>query len=88
MTQVLQMAGFGEKLKSLRRKAGLSQEKLARAADISTSAVTKLEAGKVEPTWRTVQALARVLGVTVLEFVDDEKGEGEQAEKPKRKPRP
>jgi transcriptional regulator with XRE-family HTH domain len=36
----------------------------------------KLEQGLREPTWATVQALAKALGVTVLEFVVED-GEAE-----------
>jgi transcriptional regulator with XRE-family HTH domain len=35
--------GFGRRLKELREAAGLTQESLARAADVSVSSVSKLE---------------------------------------------
>ena len=57
------MATFNERLKQLRDKAGLTQEALARAAGISVSAVSKLEQTAIDPSWSTVQALARALGV-------------------------
>jgi transcriptional regulator with XRE-family HTH domain len=62
---------FGDRLKALREKAGMSQEAIARAAGISTSAISKLEQKKVEPTWPTVQALARALGVGCQTFDDE-----------------
>jgi transcriptional regulator with XRE-family HTH domain len=58
-------------LKELREAAGMSQEALARAANISTSAVSKLEQKLVDPGWLTVQALARALGVSCQAFESD-----------------
>ena len=54
-------SAFGKKLKELRQAAGLSQEALARAADVSTSAVVKMEAGNANPTLTSLRALARHL---------------------------
>lgn len=76
------VGGFGQKLKEVRARAGLTQEALARAADISLSAITKLESGKVDPTWGTVQRIAKALGVSVEEFKDDEPAAPEPEEKP------
>jgi transcriptional regulator with XRE-family HTH domain len=68
--------GFGRRLKELREAAGLTQESLARAADVSVSSVSKLEQRDLDPAWSTVQALARALGVSTEAF----KIEGEAAE--------
>jgi transcriptional regulator with XRE-family HTH domain len=62
---------FGERLKTLRQAAEMSQESLARAAGLSTSAVSKLEQKLVDPSWPTVQALARALGVSCEAFQED-----------------
>jgi transcriptional regulator with XRE-family HTH domain len=62
---------FHEQLKRLREKAGLTQEGLARAADLSVSTVTKLERGGMDPSWSTVLRLAHALGVQVQEFAED-----------------
>jgi transcriptional regulator with XRE-family HTH domain len=69
---------FGERLRELREAAGLSQEALARAADVSTSTVSKLEQRAADPSWSTVQALAKALGVSVTVFQAD----ADQAEPP------
>jgi transcriptional regulator with XRE-family HTH domain len=62
---------FGRRLKELREAKGLSQEGLARLANISVSSVSKLEqSGEQDPAWSTVQALARSLGVTCESFSD------------------
>ncbi|HEY7328761.1 MAG TPA: helix-turn-helix transcriptional regulator [Gemmataceae bacterium] len=68
---MLTIMSFGERLKELREAAGLSQDKLARAADLSTSTVAKMEQRAIDPSWSTVQALARALGVSVQAFEDD-----------------
>src|SRR5215475_11659612 len=61
--------GFASRLKSLREQAGLSQAELAQCAGMNRFGVAKLEQGVREPSWATVQALARALGVEVGEFV-------------------
>jgi len=66
---------FGDRLKELREAKGMSQEALARAAGISTSAISKLEQKLVDPNWQTVQALARVLGVSCSIF-EESAGQG------------
>jgi DNA-binding XRE family transcriptional regulator len=68
---VFVMTDFGDRLKTLREAAGLSQEALARAAGISTSAVAKLEQKRVEPSWPTVLELAKALGVGVEAFTTE-----------------
>ncbi len=64
------IASFGERLRDLRKQADKTQEGLARAANVSTSSVSKLEAGTVEPSWAMVQALAKALGVGVEAFAE------------------
>jgi transcriptional regulator with XRE-family HTH domain len=60
---------FGERLRLLRKAAGMTQEKLARAADVSNATVFKLETVEgQDPSWSTVVKLARALGVSVAEF--------------------
>ena len=51
------------KLKELRIKAVLSQEDLARIADISAATVNRLEQNKQKPNFVTMRKLAKALGV-------------------------
>lgn len=60
---------FAARLKALRGAAGLTQEQLADAAGMHKLGIAKLEQGLREPTWATVQALAKALGVTCLDFM-------------------
>jgi len=57
-------------IKKLRIKKGLSQEKLARLADISTGTLVKIEAGVAkEPTITTIIKIADALGIGLDELV-------------------
>jgi transcriptional regulator with XRE-family HTH domain len=62
---------FNERLRALRETSGMSQEALARASGLSTSAVSKLEQGGIDPSWSTVQKLAEALAVPVAAFAAD-----------------
>lgn len=70
---------FGERLKQLRKDVGLSQDKLARAAGLSTSTVTKIEQQAIDPAWSTVEKLARALSVDCRAFTMEDAGQGEPA---------
>ncbi|MFJ8545098.1 helix-turn-helix domain-containing protein [Streptomyces sp. NPDC093586] len=55
---------FGQRLRTLRVRAGLSQEALSHAAGVSVRALADMERGRTRgPQRRTVQALAEALGV-------------------------
>ncbi len=59
-----------KKVKQLREKLGLSQEKLARLADVSNNTIINIEAGKQNnPTIDTLQKVAKALGVSVEELI-------------------
>jgi transcriptional regulator with XRE-family HTH domain len=55
-------------LKRYRTKMGLSQEKLAEAADISTNYLSALETGRKWPYPETLAGLADALGIPVSQF--------------------
>ncbi|MHB1422106.1 MAG: helix-turn-helix transcriptional regulator [Gemmataceae bacterium] len=61
---------FSTRLRELREKAELTQEGLARLANLSTATIVKLERESKEqdPSWSTVQALADALGVSTEAF--------------------
>jgi transcriptional regulator with XRE-family HTH domain len=64
------MSGFAIRLKELREKAGLSQAALAELAGMNRFGIAKLEQGAREPSWSTVQAIARALGVSCEAFAN------------------
>ena len=65
---------LAENIRRIRKKKGLSQEKLARLADISNNTLVKIEMGMAkEPTITTVKKIANALGVSIDILVMDEK---------------
>ncbi len=57
-------------IKILRKEHHLSQEKLARKADLTYSNVTKIESGKGKnPTLETLVKLANVFEITIDELI-------------------
>jgi len=62
---------IADKVKHLRRKKKLSQEKLARLADISYNTIVKIETGSTpNPGIKTVSKIAKALGVTVDKLIN------------------
>jgi transcriptional regulator with XRE-family HTH domain len=59
---------FGNNLRALRAKSGLSQEKLAESADLHKNMVGLLERGKRNPSLVTIVKLAKALRVDPAKF--------------------
>jgi transcriptional regulator with XRE-family HTH domain len=74
-------SGFGDRLRRLREKAGLTQRQLAEHAGCNAFTVAKLERGAQEPAWPLVLALARALNVSCEAFTQPVDG---PAPEPKR----
>ena len=57
-------------VKRLREKAGLSQEKLARLADVSNNTLINIEAGKQDnPTIETLKKIAKALNAPIEDLI-------------------
>ena len=57
-------------IKRLREAKGLSQEKLARLADVANNTIIKIEAGKNQnPTLDTLKKMAKALDVSVDDLI-------------------
>ena len=57
---------LAKKIRELRNKKGLSQEKLARLADVSYNTIVKIESGESKnPTIQTMAGIARALEVSL-----------------------
>ena len=52
---------MGKRLKKLREAKGMSQAALAEKADLSRGYLIRLEAGRQDPTLRTLERLAKAL---------------------------
>ena len=63
MWLVMERRASGEKIKQARMKAGLSQEALARALEVSVFTVSRYERGAVGVSDARLKQLAEALGV-------------------------
>jgi|SRR5215208_1241064 len=69
------MMDLGPRVRERRSALGISQEQLARRADVSLNAVHKLEMGKItDPHFSTLSAIAAGLQTTVADLVGEEAG--------------
>ena len=67
------MKRFGEKLRYLRKRHGMTLKELARALDLSAhSHLSELESGKSKPTTEVVVKLARLFQVATDQLLFDE----------------
>ena len=56
---------IGQRIASLRKLAGMSQEQLGEKAGLQRTHVSRIEAGKYAVTLETIQAIAEAFGMTV-----------------------
>jgi transcriptional regulator with XRE-family HTH domain len=63
---------LGKNIKKIRQKRKLTQDKLARLADVPYTSLTKIETDVIKrPSVQVVVKIARVLGVTVEELIKE-----------------
>jgi len=61
---------IGDNIKKLRRKTGLTQDGLARKADIPYTTLTKIESNVVKkPSVQTIAKIAKALNVNMEELI-------------------
>ena len=65
---------FAEKLKSIRKQAGMSQEKLAEKLGVSRQAVTKWETDAGIPDIENIMAISALFDLSIDELLSNEKG--------------
>lgn len=63
------------RIRSIRKRRGLSQEEVAELIDRSPDAISNLERGVSVPTYETLDALAKGLKVPLADFFLDEESE-------------
>ncbi|HLC15565.1 MAG TPA: helix-turn-helix transcriptional regulator [Thermodesulfovibrionia bacterium] len=62
---------LAKNVKRLREAKGLSQEKLARLADVANNTLIKMETGKnINPTLETLKRVAKALDVSVDNLIN------------------
>ena len=69
---ILTAVRIGRSVREQRVKRFMTQEQLARTADISLRQVVRIERNEVEPRFTTILKLAEALGVEPSELVDRE----------------
>jgi len=71
---------LGERIQTLRHAAGLTQEQLSSALEVSRQAVSKWESGEAVPELPKLVALSALFGVSLDELVRGEAGRQEKCE--------
>lgn len=66
---------FGEKLRSLRTKAGLTQLDIAEKLDVSAAAIGAWENGRAKPRLTKLGQLAELLGTSAADLMDEDAAE-------------
>ena len=62
---------FAKRIRELRKRKGLSQEKLARLANVSFITIVKIESGESKhPTIQTMVGIAKALGISLDKLVN------------------
>lgn len=59
---------LGKAIRQLREKRGVTQERLAQDAGVTTGTVSLVERGKSNPAWGTIKALSQGLGASIEEI--------------------
>lgn len=63
---------IGEKIRSIRESKGITQQDLAAACNFEKANMSRIEAGRTNPTISTLYKIGQALGVKVSELVDVE----------------
>ena len=67
------MLTLGYRIKQARKRAGLTQEQLAKLTNLSRPHIGGIETNRYTPSIATLQLIADILNVKVAELVEDEK---------------
>ena len=62
---------FGERIRTLRKKRGLSQEDLAELCGLDRTYISGIERGLRNVALRNIEALAKALDVSISDLFDD-----------------
>lgn len=65
------LKAFSERLRSLRKERGYSQQKLADIANVEQSTIKRIELVQLAPTLDLLITLSRALNLEVRDLVDD-----------------
>ncbi|WLD15111.1 helix-turn-helix domain-containing protein [Planctellipticum variicoloris] len=62
---------FGERVRVLRKESGYSQESFAAACGLDRTYIGGIERGERNVALRNIETIARALGITLAELMDD-----------------
>lgn len=71
---------LAEKIKSIRKQSGFSQEKLAEKLGVSRQAITKWETGAGIPDIENLKSISALFDISIDELLSNENGEKKQAD--------
>jgi transcriptional regulator with XRE-family HTH domain len=63
---------LGEAIRSLRKKAGLTQDALGRRSELDGVHINRIEKGYVDPTYGNVRKIAKALEVSLERLAEEE----------------
>ena len=66
------MSHLGERVKSLREDRDLSQRELGEAIGVRQSTISEIERGSNNPSWSTLQSLAKFFDVQISFLLGEE----------------
>jgi transcriptional regulator with XRE-family HTH domain len=61
---------IGERIKAIRESKGITQQDLAAACNFEKANLSRIEAGRTNPTISTLYKISQGLGVTISELVN------------------
>lgn len=64
---------IGEKIKKVREGKGLSQKEVALTLAMNPSQYSKIESGKVDPQFSSIERIANALGVDIADIFNSDK---------------
>ena len=70
MTSLTTNEKIGIKIRILRNKLNMSQEKLGELAGLSTNSISTIERGQSKPSIDTLEKIANALNIELKELVD------------------
>lgn len=76
---------FAARLREVRAEAKMTQHELSERSGVHRQTIAQLETGVRQPTWETVQLLARALGVDCKAFETETSSKGKSPAKRTRK---
>ena len=66
---------IGNRIRELRESKGISQQNLAAVCDFEKANMSRIEAGRTNPTISTLYKISQALETTISDLVDVGKGE-------------